>query len=145
MRSRSIGGFFPYRRRYAGQFFCVLCLLPALGLGQSTKVYRCERADGRIEFRQGPCLRGEQDELLINDVRTGWDAPVSKVKRETRKAKRNKTKTSKKAVSDKTCFSKRQRLEAVNRKLRRGYKAGQGVKLRDRRREYEAFLSRFCD
>jgi hypothetical protein len=42
------------------------------------------------------------------------------------------------------CWNKRQQLERVNAELRAGYKTAQGVKLRRRRSEYEAFLSRYC-
>ncbi len=114
-------------------------------MADTTRIYRCEVDSGRVEFRQMPCRTGDQEILELEDVKMGWDAPVPKVEIKAKKSA-NKTRPARaKKVSAQSCFKKRQSLESVNRKLRRGYKAGQGVELRHRRRQYEDYLSRFCD
>lgn len=115
----------------------------------STRVYRCAAADGRVEFRQTPCAQGSQEELHIEDVKVGWDAPAVRVDPPKRKAKSGRAKNSaaakRKAKKADKCFKKEQNLETLNRRLRRGYKAGQGADLRHRRRQIEAYLNQFCE
>lgn len=118
-------------------------------LAESTKVFRCTREDGHMEFRQIPCREGSQQELEIEDVMVGWEAPAATVELSKKRAKPKSRKTSassrrNKEKQAKDCFKTEQRLENVNRKLRRGYKAGQGSDLRHQRRQYEAYLGRFC-
>lgn len=43
------------------------------------------------------------------------------------------------------CWKKEQQLDAVRARLRRGYKASAGERLRRQRRSYEDYLRRFCD
>ncbi len=40
---------------------------------------------------------------------------------------------------------KQRQLDEVNRRLRAGYTPVQGERLRQRRRDYEAYLRRFCE
>lgn len=122
-----------------------LSLYAATGVqADAVRVYRCVGASGEIGFQQVPCRVGKEQVLHIEDVKVGWDAPVIQIepRRKPKPVKRPAGK--KRKTSDKACFNKRQRLESVNRKLRRGYKAGQGADLRHRRRQYEAYLSRYC-
>ena len=128
----------------------VLLLLSALfvqsvGMADSTRLYRCEGANGQIEFRQDRCHDGRQQEIEIEDVKMGWDAPVYKVEVKKRKsASKTRRAAKSRAKKDEKCFKTRQRLESLNRKMRRGYKAGKGADLRHRRRQYEEYLDRFC-
>lgn len=132
----------------------VLLLLVLTGvatgcLADSTRVYRCTQDNGKVEFRQTSCADGSQQELEIKDVKVGWEAPTATVKltkkRKTPKAKRASDASRRNREKQaKDCFKTEQKLENVNRKLRRGYKAGKGSDLRHQRRQYEAYLGRFC-
>ena len=82
------------------------------------------------------------------DVKVGWEAPsatvkIKKKKRKSKSRKNSSSRRSKDKMAEK-CFKTEQKLETVNRKLRRGYKAGKGADLRHKRDQYEAYLSRFC-
>lgn len=128
---------------YLLTLLCALLTVPMAG-AQTTKVFRCVGEFGRIEFRQGPCITGTQEELLLKDEPVGWEAPKHKVtiKRKPTNSPKRVIKSSGKSAQQ--CFKTEQRLETVNRKLRRGYKAGKGADLRHKRRQYEAYLSQFC-
>jgi len=112
------------------------------------EVFRCTAADGSIEFRQYPCH--ERDTSLridIDDSPTGWTPPASKASPPAKK-KPLPTKPAMieqdEAVVDR-CWKKQRQLDDVNRRLRAGYTASQGVRLRQRRGDYEAYIRRFCD
>ncbi len=127
-----------------------LFCLPCSGPADSTRIYRCTGEHGQVEFRQGPCVDGSsQQELEIEDVKVGWEAPAATVEVKKRSKKTEATKTSASRANSKKqeekCFKVEQRLENTNRKLRRGYKAGKGADLRHKRRQYEEYLERFCD
>ena len=131
-------------------FFTGLILFVSLIHGpaaaDSTRLFRCENQHGQIEFRQGPCIEGRQQEVEVRDVRMGWDVPVYKVEVKKRKpAAKAKKGSNKNGKKKERCFKTRQRLDSVNRKLRRGYKAGQGADLRHKRRQYEEYLGQFCE
>ena len=123
----------------------ILICLPGTATPDSTRVYRCTGEDGRVEFRQGPCSDGVQQELEIEDVEVGWDAPAVevKVKKRPKRSSRPSSSSNDKRLREK-CLKKRQQLENVNRKLRRGYKAGQGADLRHKRRQHEEYLDQIC-
>lgn len=144
-----------YRRAIA---FAAVHSLPALFLSANaatqTSVYRCTSGDGAVEFRQLPCAGGSDEEsLVIEDRKTGWTPGPSgtSAKRKTASKPRKRTNTSaakgssSQARKAEQCWKKRQLLEEVNWKLRRGYKASQGVKLRRRRQTYEDYIGRYCE
>ena len=117
-------------------------------------VFRCTLADGRIEFSQYTCRDGVQEELQIEDRLVGWDAPrvALKTEQQSRSNKGQKSRNRRLAKAarrererrDKNCWKKEQQVEKIQWRMRRGYKAGKGVELRRRRREYEAYLRKFC-
>jgi len=116
-------------------------------------VYRCISSDGGIEFTQQPCSIDTQEEVLtIEDQLVGWETPravlkAKKKKQTSRKHKKiaaSKAARKSKAKQEKECWKKKQKIDNIQHRLRRGYKAGQGVDLRRKRREYEAYLSTFC-
>jgi hypothetical protein len=117
---------------------------PALA---QTTVFRCTAPDGSIEFREHPCQGGvQQRELEIRDNRTGW-VPPEPAPREQPKTQRKPKQRSAKPETDKyadRCWQKRQQIERIDNELRAGYKPARGERLKDRRREYEAFLNRYC-
>ncbi len=112
---------------------------------ETTRLYRCENEFGQIEFRQGLCSEGRQQEVQVEDVRMGWDAPAVKVEvKKPKSAARARKASASGQKKVERCFKTRQRLESLNRKMRQGYKAGQGADLRHKRRQYEAYLGQFC-
>ncbi len=116
-----------------------------VAVADSTRLYRCEGEYGQVEFRQTPCIEGRQQEVEVENVLMGWDAPAVKVDVKKRKSAGKTRKVgNKSAKNDERCFKMRQRLDTLNRKLRRGYKAGQGADLKHRRRQYEEYLGRYC-
>jgi hypothetical protein len=114
-----------------------------------TSVFRCTAPDGSIEFRQQACQKADRSATIeLNDRRTGWTPPPGEKPSASKPKGRGKKKRPTSAQDDDKyadrCWNKRQQLERVNAELRAGYKTAQGVKLRRRRSEYEAFLSRYC-
>jgi len=126
-----------------------LFCLPCSGPADSTRVYRCTGEHGQVEFRQGPCVDGSsQQELEIEDVKVGWEAPAAAVEVKKRPgkttAKKSSTSSGNSKKREEQCLKTEQRLENINRKLRSGYKAGKGADLRHKRRQYEEYLERLC-
>jgi hypothetical protein len=145
----------PIRRQTPYPLLWQSLLLPALfclscpGFADITRVYRCTGEHGQVEFRQGPCVDGSsQQELEIEDVKVGWEAPAATVEVKKRPGKTTAKKSSSPSGNSKKqeekCLKTEQRLENINRKLRRGYKAGKGADLRHKRRQYEEYLDRLC-
>jgi hypothetical protein len=143
----------PHCRTFAA---AVSSLVLALGanLAAETRVYRCTTPDGEIEFRQRPCADGAVgQEITIEDRKTGWTPPKTEERRKIKGAgesRAGKRKARRRKGPDQTrreeqCWKKRQLLDEVNWKLRRGYKAGKGVELRRRRRTFEDYIGRYCD
>ncbi|MEA3275483.1 MAG: hypothetical protein U9Q81_09400 [Pseudomonadota bacterium] len=131
-----------------------LFLTTAVDLGAQTRVYRCTNSLGEIEFRQHPCdsdMSGR--EVTVEDRKTGWtpsELPSEAGADRTKKPRGNpRTAASKQpapaARNEEQCWKKRQLLDEVNWKLRRGYEAGKGVVLRRKRKTYEAYIDRFCE
>jgi hypothetical protein len=123
---------------------------PAAGLAQ-TEVFRCASPDGTVEFRQHACAPEDAaTRVEIEDRRTGWTPPSGDaVSRPDRPAGRERQRSDDRAGANEDrnadrCWSKRQQLERVNNELRAGYTPGRGERLKTRRREYEAYLSRYC-
>ena len=128
---------------------CCLSLMPVGSACAQSQVYRCTAPDGSIEFRQRRCDEDDSARRLeIEDTRTGWTPPAGEQPRSS--TARSKTRSKAGAAQDRTadyadrCWNKRQQLERVNARLRAGYKPDQGVKLRRRRSDYEAYLRRYC-
>lgn len=125
-----------------------------------TSVYRCTAPDGSIEFRQQACDGShEANQVEVLDRRTGWVPPSSpdllksSRPKAVRPASDEKTRDRRQGPSTRKgstgkdadrCWAKHQQIARINAELRAGYKPQRGVKLRRRRSEYEAFLSRYC-
>lgn len=133
-------------------FAAVMLLALSGGDLQAGSFVRCTLADGGVEYRNPPCPDGNGKAVEIQRMSVGSfkypgrHARKSKTGSRSRKpVKRKVAKAKKKRLaSDKSCWRKRRRLEAVEKRLRRGYKASESVTLRDRRDEYEAYIRRFC-
>lgn len=142
------------RTRRTTTAFAPLLLLVAAAAFSQTTVHRCVTQDGRVEFRQTACAGGAEDqEVRIDDRKTGWQPARIKIEKKTsgsvkssaRSSKTDKEKRAAHARQEEKCWNKRQLLEEVNWKLKRGYKPATGVKLRRKRRVYEDYIGRFCD
>ncbi len=112
-------------------------------------IYRCTAPDGSIEFRQIPCQGSDQAEKVeLGPDNQGWESPPE-VKRPTRKPKRRNTRSAAERIKaekqqEQRCWKKQQQLDKVRHRLRRGYKAGQGEKLRRQRDEAADYIRQFC-
>lgn len=128
-----------------GLLIAILTLAPAALHGE---VFRCTAADGSIEFRQYPCHERDMSlRIDIDDSPSGWTPPTPTATPPS-KTKRLPTKPAMIEQDDALvdrCWKKHRQLDDVNRRLRAGYTAAQGVRLRQRRSDYEAYLRRFCD
>lgn len=131
--------------------FCGLqaCLLPA-----TAGIYRCDTPDGAV-FQDRPCGAGTAVVLDDSNYSSGSGLRASERRWLKEQQARKSAKPKPKAVSNRRsgernaqarrCWKKQTRLEAVKARLRHGYKASQGDRLRRQRRNYEDYLSRFCD
>jgi len=142
---------------------CVWLFLLLLGFSARADIYRCGGDFGEPSFSQRPCADGST--LVVQQVspsataasasglRPGERAWLEQRKRAGRRhggvKKPNPRRTQAEArrvakVQAHRCRSKRRSLDAVKAKLRRGYKAASGEKLRRRRSAYEDYLATFC-
>jgi hypothetical protein len=123
--------------------------LPGSPCRAADSIYRCTAPDGSIELRQYPCHgRDRAEKIELGPDNHGWEAPPE-VKRPARKTTKRKTRSPAARAraerqQEERCWTKRQQLEKVRYRLRSGYKAGQGQKLRRQRDEYADYIRRFC-
>ncbi len=133
----------------------ILCLFalwpPPRTSAATTDVYRCVTPEGATEFRQGACDAGtDQSQLTVEDQPTGWvPTEPTRSSRETKSTPKKKASTARSApksskADERQCWEKRQKLDEVNWRLRRGYEPKQGTELRRKRDYYEDFLDQFC-
>ena len=144
--------------RRAGSLMFVIPLLCAwqtpVGFADNVKVYECRGRDGAVEYRQLPCDQGLQREVRVDTTPSGWVPP--RVKPESKRAGRVGKSRSRaasgrasrtaqlKQKQEKECWRVKQRLDKLEWRMRRGYKAGKGPGLRRQRREYEEYIRTFC-
>jgi hypothetical protein len=124
-------------------------LLPGLSAG--AQVYRCDDPSGFPRFQQVPCA-GDGEPVDLPPPAANWDAlrPGERAMLEQRRRPRPAGRPEPRQVrderaSERSCWQKRQRLEAVSAKLRRGYRAAEGERLRRRRDALSGFIRRYCD
>ncbi len=109
-------------------------------------IYRCSLPDGGVEFRQGPCP-GDGGDLLepVPQLFSGrqfvWPRPRKRRLHDEEPLSRPGRRKRKSADR---CWKTRQKISRIEWKLRKGYRPAEGERLRQRRREYEAYLNRFC-
>jgi hypothetical protein len=128
-------------------------LLPVWAGGAAAAVYRCKAAGG-VQFQDWPCgrapvVRGAPEADPAQGLRRGELLWLRQRQRQAavrahreRPGKRRRRRDDARA---RRCWARRQRLEQVADRLRRGYRAAQGERLRRQRRTLEDYLSRFCD
>ncbi len=134
--------------------FIILCMSCADPLW-AARVYRCSQADGSISFQQQACS-AEGRLIETGEAQAVWSALRPEEKRlyeiyrerdrerRLRKRQARRQTASMEKADERACLLKSQRLDSVNARLRRGYKAGQGEALRRKREQYEEYLRRFC-
>lgn len=125
------------------------------GAASAAEIYRCTGASGEPEFSQRPCAAA----TLVTISPSA--APPSKGLRATERAwlaaRERRQKAQRRRPSSRSastsgqrqkqsyrCRDKRRALQGVRAKLRRGYRPGEGDRLRRRRRAYEDYLATFC-
>lgn len=131
--------------------FCCLFLVSCLTAEASPRLYRCTDTEGNIEFQQTRCSAGKQDAIEVIDTRVGW-VPPRITKKRARPGKRYASNSASSVARQKrdrlkqerSCWKARQNLEQTENRLRRGYKASAGDRLRSRRDRHESYLNKFC-
>ncbi|MES9878643.1 MAG: DUF4124 domain-containing protein [Candidatus Sedimenticola sp. PURPLELP] len=138
--------------------FFTICTLCLLGLAQvfprsavADEIYRCEGEGGRAEFQQVPCADKSIKPLELSPQVVDWvaaprlksgSAGGSKAKKSTRS--RGSAAARKRTATAEKCWRNEQKLERIQWKLRKGYRPAEGERLKQRRRELEAYGKRFC-
>jgi hypothetical protein len=154
MKQRSITPMRRHRRAITFAATVSPLVLLVADVAAQTNVYRCTTPAGAVEFRQFPCADGSDEEaLVIKDRKTGWTPATPETGATTKAAGKRRKRTQKSTVKgdssrarrEERCWKKRQLLEEVNWKLRRGYKTGQGVTLRRRRQAYDDYIDHYCN
>lgn len=129
----------------------VMAWLALPAVSQGAQIYRCADPSGYPRFQQTPCA-GDGEAVHLSPPAARWEAlrPGERAMLKETGKPRPKPRTrpaaqGRKQASERTCWQKAQRLDAVSAKLRRGYKPAQGERLRRRRNELAGFIRRFCD
>jgi len=122
----------------------------------SADIYRCPGPVYQDHpcLREGEWVRGERRPLHaavrpgIRESERRWLAGRERAsrKRAIGETSRNAVPAGRRAdAAARRCWQRRQRLEAVRRHLRRGYRPLEGDRLRHEARRLEDYLFRFCD
>ena len=124
----------------------LLVFLLLLSADLQAAIYRCQQA-GMVSFQEKPCTKGPSEVVEVQDYKIGTsplpDLDLFKErKQDNPRTKPNKAPANK--GTDKRCFSKQQQLDKIRWQMSRGYKASAGEKLRQRRRQLEAYRREFC-
>jgi len=132
-------------------------ILPIVLLGicctaESAQIYQCSAGDGAVSYQDTPCGVSAQAAMRVTQsssqsglrpAEKAWLKQLRKRPKARKKVPKRSTESSQQ--QGKTCWKKRQQLDEVRARLRRGYKPAQGEKLRRRRKAYEDYLFRYCD
>lgn len=143
----------PCRASSAPSFRILSCaatlLLCAAQGAVAGSIFRCVDASGHTEFRQTQCDAGSGQRLRLRVPKIGWLKPKTggvagprTVEQET--AEEASVDASPGPAEERRCWQAQQRLEGIQWQLRKGYKRAQGERLRQQRRQQQAFVSRFC-
>lgn len=133
-------------------FVAMLIIFANTSVFAAEQVFRCVQADGRSSFQHTRCA-GEGESIVVDAVQGGWTSLRAGEKsllksyreRDARLKQRARKTVGKTKSEDRTaCWNKRKRLDAIQAKLRRGYKPSQGEGLRRKRDNYTEYLEKFC-
>lgn len=142
-------------------FFFILCTPVLLGsVATSAQIYRCDGSQGEPTFSQTPCggisaathvavpaKRSPAAGLRAGErawLRTRQDAKSRKPRTRAVTAPDSSAREKVANKREYQCRRKRRDLDALNTRLRAGYKAGRGARLHQRRQSYEDYLAAFC-
>lgn len=136
-------------------YFSGFLFLLLAGSCHAAQVYRCPQPDGSISFQQQACAEGGtrvetgEAQAVWASLRSGERSLYDQYRKRDKaklKHKQQIARSRKKpeTADDRTCWKKRQQLESVSARLRRGYKAAKGNELRRKRDSYEDYLRIFC-
>lgn len=139
---------------------CFWLSLFLAGFSARADIYRCGGDFGEPSFSQRPCAAGSTVAVQqispsatpasgLRPSERAWLEQRNRASRRggVKKSSPRRTQAAAKRVAKvqaHRCRSKRRSLDEVKAKLRRGYKAASGEKLRRRRRAYEDYLATFC-
>lgn len=139
---------YPHTRRAV--ITALWLILQSGGSMAAAPVYRCIDEAGRVVFSQFLCPRGGGDALRVKVPKIGWQAaspqPSMPRKRATRRAASLPQGGNQKQVESRKdgCWKAQRQLQQIARRLRKGYRRDAGERLRRRREDQEAYVSRFC-
>lgn len=137
------------------RFSGCLALYLALPSFSFADIYRCNGSAGEMVFQTTRCPKANSEPLTLRPLnvlgeglRPGERALLIDQSRHDRKRSRAKprknTELARRRLAER-CLAKRQKLAAIGARLRRGYKAAQGERLRRKRNEYAEYVRQFCD
>jgi len=140
--------------QYLTQLVLTVPLILAAPAG--ARVYQCTNDAGVVTFQDVRCDAGATAVLRqpfagaspgLRPAEKQWLRELGKrpAKHAAKGRRAKATGGAERARQEQRCWKKQQLLDEVRARLRRGYKAAQGDKLRRRRRAYEHYLSRYCD
>lgn len=142
----------PVRSLLAFLFF-----VPASFLHGADMVYRCNGPDGVVSYQNSRCLVSGERIPVDPSTKSGWSElrageksllvdyrAREKNRRAARKKSGSDNKPKKPGIDSAGCWKKEKRLEAVKSKLRRGYRATEGERLKRKRKNYQEYLDKFC-
>lgn len=144
------------RHPFTVVLFHLLFFLPLLSSaagppGLAVRVYRCQAADGRIEFRQSRCHTGEEVVLQVRNHTSGWVRPLLSPRSHPARPGPGEDPpadgdghAAPGAVAVRRCRQASRRLERIRRRLRGGYRAGESGPLHRQQREQAGLIRRYC-
>lgn len=129
----------------------IIHVLPVSMPSALADVYRCVRPGRVVSFQQIPC-NGDSEPLEIRDRRSGWSAlrPGEKAllqryrHKDAAHSHRARSARNRPARDEPACRRRRNQLDEVRARLRRGYRLKEGEALHRKRESHEEYLRRFC-
>lgn len=134
-------------------------LITLYAAAPAAQVYLCPDDRGRAHYQQTPCPGSDAGPVALpplntlgGGLRPGERELLESRRKQAERARRTRdARRARTAAGDlrrerqaRSCWQREQRLGRINARLRRGYTPTQGIRLRDRRRELEDYLRRFC-
>ena len=114
-------------------------------------VYRCIGNDGHVSYQQVRCHQNSKP-LTINHNQTGWSGlrDGERVlldtyhKRDAGRKRRKQSEAPQTTSDNKACQDRKEQLDVVKAKLRRGYSIRESANLHQQRRDHQSYLKQYC-
>lgn len=114
-------------------------------------VYRCVGDDGHISYQQIRCHQNSKP-LTINRNQTGWSGLRkgergllnTYQKKDAGRKRRKRSENPETTGDNKACRARREQLDAVKSRLRRGYNIRESANLHQQRRDHQSYLKHYC-